>query len=389
MAKQKPTKTPVKGPRAKPLYKPVPDVAARDMPPTTLNRVPTAAAMAYTPEQEALVACGQQASLIQEKPEARQAVQVMIALRRAYAVVHRELSTACEQLQEKAVSKGETPRPELLDFMAQYAAYEASKPFSEHTLMAQITQEVMPWLARTVDRHSASDDGDERLAKDKAEKERRAAPITIGVPHTFGEPAELYRGTEANAGWRGLVLVGWKPAVLWLIDKIVAHVRDQGKEEGSEPTRISRIPASEAEARKGCCDTPKKFHAMLSSLPVEPPGPCDLIVCDDLGAAYTQGYTGRPAGARAGDAYRQFYKLCKAAGAAFIGGVLLPTRDVSDVEGAMYAQLQTHAHLRAVTIEADDQTAFCRIIVGRHAAVFTVSDEELEPPTKILTAGDL
>lgn len=326
-----------------------------------------------TPEQSAVIEAGGAAVRLIADPRYRQAHAAMIAFRQGYAVAYRELQTLLAAEPAGAV-------PEMTEsLLVDSAAWEASKPFSEHTLMRGMIETVLPWMATAVDAHSARDERAIRQEREEDEQARRVRPVPIGLDWV-GLPGGLESGDAGGPELgrdRGLVLAGWKPALLWLADRATAAAL-AGTPAATVVRFFAAAPHREASrhlvrlARKqweGCCnDNNGLARAMGRHAYQQLPAPPDLLVCDDMAAAYTRSYLGRPTGATAGDAHKKFSRWCGEAGCAFLGLVPRDDREPFEVRTPEFEQLRTFAHLRRVDV-ADDGDGNYLISIGAGAAV--------------------
>jgi len=341
-----------------------------------------------TPAQEALETCGQwYKSLAECKPEFVTAVATMINLRRAYAVVYRELNELVDAHREEVEKKGEDVPHALVDFTIQYAMYVASKPFNEHDVMQGMIETVMPCLAEVADKHTTIDEKEHIEEKAKENEARRTRPVPISLKHS---PAQ--EGTSLTRD-RALVLAGWKPAVLWLLDQVCEEVlkaRDdqvytvlrmvqQKPEAKDQHARLVRIGGG---AWVGCTNTDRDLDVMVMKFVANTvSAPIDLVVCDDMGVANTTGFIGRPKPACAGDANKRFRKWCDGMATAFVGALPFDDKELPDFSGSEFEQLKTFSHLRPVQVldGADfDKGDHYRLIVGTDASVFDVPKHILD-----------
>lgn len=323
------------------------------------------AAVAATPEQSAWAGGARAARRLLQDDDAVEVFHAMIAMRRIYAVAYRELAGMVDAA---------ALDPMTLDVLVGAAMHEAAQPFDERELMQKVVNAVMPWLARTVDKHLDADRDAARAEAREREEERRSRAIPLGFDYDL-VPAEL-RGLDPPPGElgrdRGLVLVGWGPALGWLADRITAAAAAAGL----NTLRLARAARPEdASARlvrfalndwEGCCNSKRALgEARVKWDRAATIGRTDLIVCDDLTKAYTKSYTGRPLGAVAGDAHRRFDQLCKVEGAAFVGLIPLSDPELRDTTGPEFEQLRTFAHLRQVACDVVDDGAAYLVRVGR------------------------
>jgi len=310
-----------------------------------------------TADQERLVQCGEAYQRAAEKhPRIKTAVAAMIGIRRMYAVAYAELLAQVEAADPKlALPAG------FADFCVQYAAYQASKPFDEHELMRGVTETVLPWVGAVVDRH-VNEERSAAMADQAARNEaRRVEPIPLGFRHCVGQ--EL----TAQPRDKTLVLVGWKNAVLWLLDQVGSKVPgvlvrlNSGQDGEISATTVCVPPQRWAK----CATSDRTLDGMVDReiAPVVG-GPVDLVVCDDLAAAITTAFLGRPAAADAGDAHRRLRKWCDVMGAGFVAGLPTLAPGAPDVSGPEFEQLRTFTHLRPVVVVPAPAEGYYRVTVG-------------------------
>jgi hypothetical protein len=332
-----------------------------------------------TEEQRALVAAAESVAPLMQQPEIRRVLGAFIAFRQAYALAYREL-------QDRLAAYPDL-HPMAEDLLVQSSIAESNKPFDEHALMDGFINTVLPWAADVVDRHAAKEEVEVRTAKLEAQEAKRKTPIPIGFKHT---PQQEDGILERD---RPLVLVGYQPALLWLLDQITTHillakkpaftvirfVEFAPKEKMTGDLRLVRLPVSKW---KGCANSVKGVPTVMGThvadkLTDQP----DVLICDNMLHAHTDSFTGRAEGAIAGDANKRLAAWCKEASAALIGCVPLQSREAPILTDQEYEQLKTFTHLRSVAVleTADDLAAdHVRIIISHNVAVFDVPKETLE-----------
>lgn len=347
---------------------------------------------ALNTEQEAFARAASWANKLQTKANYRAALATLIAARQLYAVVYTELQ---QLLEKEGADQPEWARPHPLteDLFIQAAMHKASQPFSEHDLFQGMASVVMPYLAEVIDRHTEEDEKTAKLQQEEMEKERRARGIPIGfLVDVTDEQAVIDRQ-------RPLTLVGWSSAVYWVLHEItrtvcqhddqfvyqVIHFVDGQIRPGDSHARLLRVGRSLWE---GCADNRNRMPTVMAVLLDKLTTPPDLIVCDNLAAAYTRGFLGRPHSANAGDGNKGISRWCKEAGCALLGGVPLDEEANPDVSHPCYEQLRTFTKLRPVLTEnlADGKI---RIRVGRSTHYWDVDRSELDAvaPRNIQTVG--
>lgn len=363
------------------------------------NPQATAGPMAEVPVPQREIAAAIMHRLIDSRENIAQTVAAMMASRQLYAVAVRDLElitagfpeaerlalfqAALSQLKEPLA---EPPDPlatfELVEEMLiQAAAYGASKPFSDATLYLGLKKTVLPWLEKTVQRHNRLAAKEKQVEIEAYEQARRERPVPIGMVHTEGKEPTLPRD-------RSLVLFGWRPAVLWVLDQMVtgalAARDDQLYTVIRLMTKATKVTPQAHLLRLGgrdwedCCKNgtswPKLFQSRLFPQLSDPP---DLLVVDDLAYAgkSTSLLGGSPA-RMAGNAQKRFRDWCNKIGCALVGGVLFDNQELVSPASMEWEQLRTFTTLRAVSVVATGDNY--RITLGRDAAFFTVEKAVLD-----------
>jgi hypothetical protein len=333
-----------------------------------------------SPDQRSIQAAGRLAAELMQRPEWRSLTAALVSMRQGYAIAYRELQRLCDGLRSGYEERGE-PMPLVEDFLIQYAMWEASKPFTEHDWWQSMFRSVLPWLADVIDQHAAAEEEEARAEQQRQEKERRARPLDIGFSHSLGADGPTL------ARERSLVLVGYRPAVLWLLDRLCNHVlsathgppcwvvRFLTTAPGRDGAR-DRLVRVGGTAWHGFANSWRQLERSLAEhLEDQLTSPPDLVVVDDLAWANTTGFVGRPGPARAGDAHRHVRRWCDEVGAALVGGVLLEDDGPVDITAPEYEQLRTFTYLRPVHVLRPEKGQ-CRVLVG-NSATLDVDEESL------------
>lgn len=327
--------------------------------------VPAIVPEGETAEERALIAAQQCVNRIIKDKAISQTLIAMVTCRQLYAVAYREM-------QDNLAAYPEGTIPDMTeDVLMGSAMHHAALPFSEHTVMQSVVTTLLPWVADVIDRHTSADEEAEVEAKAARERERREKAIPLGFDPTT-VPQEARIDPEEPVGVlprdRGLILVGWHPALLWLIDRIL-----QGVLEAQLVTvRLSDVARrAEASSRMirlggghwyGCCNTKAGIpRLILDSITTKVSGSIDLLVCDNMVKAYTKSYIGRADGATAGDAHKRFAEFAKGVGCGFIGLVPRQEQDVVNITGPEFEQLRTFARVLAVNVTRGPETYTVRV----------------------------
>lgn len=348
-----------------------------------------------TDEQRTFVAAGAWARKLMGKPKYKAAVAALIAARQLYVVAYHELQDALA---------AETPPPHEMtqDMLVQSAMHEAAKPFDLNNTIGGFMGSVLPWLGDVADAKNKAEAAAVLKEQQELDDLRRSTPLDIG----FRYDPELEEPSLPRD--RSLVLVGWRPAVEFVIDQIVNAVlvsrreamlstvvrfqREQPRR-GEENVYLIRLGV---ERWRGFCNTANGVIKVTSEyVAPQMSHPADLIVCDDLGAALTTGFKGRPIGAVAGDAHKRLRDVAKREGAGVVAGVPLDFKGFAEISGPEWEQLRTFTTVRPVRVleSADNlDPGKYRVFVGRSAHYWEVDkavlDGAAEPASKLYT-GEL
>jgi hypothetical protein len=310
----------------------------------------------------------------------------MMAARRSYGVLYAEL-------QRLLAAHIPEPDPLTEDLFVLSAAHLAARPFSEHELMQQDIKEMLLALATVVDAHARSDEIEVSKERTDREKIRFERPVPLGFRPDAAWCVEAE--TPVLPKSRPLVLVGPKGAVLYVLDRIVEAASAPELDHQAVRYAVRKPEVDECShkltvlgpsAWAGCADKRKGVAMVMGEHVMDRlSAPPDLLVVDDMAAAYTRGYLGRHAGASAGDANKAIFAWCKTAGCCLVGGVFDPD---SNVTSMAYEQLRNFSYLRPVTVitEAVDlPEGKVRIMVGGYQR-FDVAAEEISEPDRIVLA---
>lgn len=337
--------------------------------------LPALVAEAHTVEQRAVAEAGDRLRALMRQPRFRAILNGMISARQQYALWYREWQEALAE--EKDV-------PLLTeDLLVGAAMHRAAQPFTEHDLVQALISDTLPALADVIDKHTARDA--EATLADRADKdkERRARALPIGFKHS-PDCAEPVLARD-----RPLVLVGWEPALLWLVDQVVRALL-AAKEPCTVVRLMDSVPKEAPHQRVirlgpsawlGCCNSNTSLALCMGThvadkLTYQP----DLLVCDALDKAFTRSFVGRPRAASAGDANKQFAKWCAAGGCAMLGLLGTDEKEYPDIRAPEYEQLRIFTWLRPVCVlDVEDKY---HIVVHHDAARFEVAKSEVDAYTR-------
>jgi hypothetical protein len=337
-------------------------------------------------DQELAVEASQ---ILIEREAYRRVVGAMVAFRQGYAMAYNDL---------ERLLAAEKDVPSLtLEVLIQSASYQASREFDEKVLLQGFEETVFPWMVETLQRHESEDGHSRRVDRDSREEARRAVPVPIGISQDLGVAPQLERHES-------LVLVGWKPAVLWLLDEattcaLAANVKAGVERYLFSVTRLSCLRSRGrsmnrvddnyrilyGEAWDNSCKSNAEFARRLAKYKAD--GLVDLLVIDDIPHAKKDTIqvgdvsdilkAGRPAG----NAHKIIRRWASEVGAAVLAGVCLEEKGDIDLTTPVWEQLKTFSFLRPVTVmeEADNlEENHYRILVGRNACYFDVPKEVID-----------
>lgn len=320
---------------------------------------------------------GAQARAFMTKDSFREVIGSMLAFRQGYVMAYNAL--------QRLLDRETDVHPLVADVLVQSAAHGAAQAFDEQILLKGYQETVFPWMLRTVAQHNAEDREELKKQFEAEEEARRQRDVPIGVALDPGGSLSLPRS-------QSLVLTGWRPAVLWVLDQIVTHTlaaRDQqtytvvrfqaGTTQQKPDAYLLRLGGK---AWAGCCNSnsslPKLAAAAIYPLLQLPP---DLLVVDDLPAAITNGLVGRASASVAGDAHRRLRKMANEVGCGLVGAILQPTEDPPDLSPPPWENLRTFTTLRPVKVireAANLAPGQVRILVGRNAHYWDVDQAVLD-----------
>ena len=325
-------------------------------------------------------------SLLLQNKDLVQCVGAMLASRQLYAMALHDMDFRVDQLDEADEDKAA-----LKEIFISSAAQQASNPFEETELFTGMQQTVMPWMEKVSKEHTDAELVVRQEEYAAAEQERRARGVAINFTY------EQVTDDEGNVSdvssldrERSLVLVGWEPAVLWVLNKVLSAATEPEALLDEETPRqimlLSRTNKLHQDPRiltvggKGWEDCaksngswPKQFLAEYLDKVKEP---LDLFVVADLPYART-GFNFQSDSAKASDAQKVLRKWATGMGSAMIGAVPLGTEKLPDLNTPDWEKLRMFSTLRGVTAKERDNGNY-DIKVGLFAKFDDVSKEELE-----------
>jgi hypothetical protein len=313
----------------------------------------------------------------------QQCVGTMIASRQLYAMAVKDLELQVRDLPE------EDSHELLEECLIQAAGAQAAKPFDENALYVGFQETVYPWMIKTVKRHNEEEEREHKQEMDDLENARRARPLPVGI--NFDPELE-----DALPRERGLVLVGWEPALRWVMDQMVTNVlatrdREQlffvirlmeavNKDEEIDEKVQRQLFRLGGKFWKNCCKSNKSWPILFQTKILEHlTDPPDLLVCDNLCSA-TENIIGAGRSSRAaGHAHKKFRDWCLKAGCGFLGGVPQESKDPPNLGGPEWEQLRTWSCLRPVWVkDSENQVQSYNVCIGRDTVIATVPKSTLD-----------
>ena len=321
--------------------------------------------------------------LVNQRMEVKRAFAVMMFSRQLYAVAVKDLllrledipATQHEKMLELALRNEnvEIPAGEKVDpatifglvdeALVQTCQHAASQAFREQDLIPAFNAVVKPWFDKVLVEHVKREQEESKLVWEASEKVRVARPVPLGLVYDQERKEALERK-------KPLFLVGWAPAVAYLLDKITEHVIKAGDEQvyqvvrllrqlkpnvDSKPiSRLVRLGGKEWEnvfkARDGM---DKLFvNKVVTQLHVA----VDLFVIDDAchaakaGSLALRRETAASAASKAEQVNKALIPFLKKTGSAAVVGVPLANMELPTLEGVNWTQLDQRAFLRTVLV---------------------------------------
>jgi len=304
--------------------------------------------------------------LMSKNARMSQCVGTMVAARQLYAV-------CCNDLDRQITKLPEAQQHELLaECLVQAATHQAAKEFDENDLFMGFQETVWPWMQATIALHNAEEKVERSKELDELESLRRHRKIPLGIKYDPDLGDELRRNDS-------LVLVGWEPAVRYLIDTIMTNVLTaRVPEQLFHIIRLMKAAPTKAEAQrqltrlggkdwKNCCKSstswPKLFQGRLLD---QLSDPLDLLIVDDLAHAY-EGLSISGESRNAGEAHKRLRQWSTKMGCGLLGGVPLLSKEIPDLSGAGWHNLRIFSTLRSVWIEEQSDPLYYTLRIGRDA----------------------
>jgi hypothetical protein len=224
-----------------------------------------------------------------------------------------------------------------------------------------------------------------------SEQERRSRRVSIGLLYD----QVMQEDGTCEEVWsldrdRALVLVGWRPAVLWAINNILKDITAIGSLSDPETPRQSvllsrevpmqedpRILAIGENAWANCAKSNTSWaKTFLGTYLDKLKDPLDLFVVTDLLHA-RKGHGFQSISSRANDAQKTLRKWTTKMGSAFVAGVLLESQKLPDLNSPDWEKLRLFTNLRGVSVEVNDDETY-NILIGRFSRVENVPKKDVE-----------
>jgi hypothetical protein len=328
--------------------------------------------------------------LVKNRADIRLTHGVMIFARQLYIVAVKDMELKVGAFTEKdrerwldlaladaAKEEAQLPDgPEPLDKQGIFALVEEAfnrnarfvvdRGFEERDVAAAY-KEVGKWLEGALAEHIRHEKAARRAQQDAVEQSRKARPVSLGTPFHAELQDKLRRDQP-------LVLVGWEPALRWLManimDYVVALADEQvyqvvrlvdrkfsREEEKAVKEKRGKLVQVSANRWKDCGRGRKDMEAcfMEHILPLIT-GPMDLLVVDNLAwAASSTGIAVRQhvldsVGRKAAAVNKILRAFCKDAGSAMVAGVPLPDTALPNFSSPVWDQLMQFSFLRGVQV---------------------------------------
>lgn len=302
--------------------------------------------------------------LVLNDSEFGQLVASMLASRQLYAMCMYELDMLCDKTDftgkayknlELSGDVEESHIPMLKEVLINSAAVQAQQPFDEKLLFNGFVKTVFPWMQQVVVEHNKLQTTAEKKEFDDKNAERIATPLNLGV-QWFPESV-TNSGAEIGRA-KSVMLVGFEPAVRWVLDKITGAALEEGSNvnqvlvlnSGGKPTHPENEVCYVAEGEwEDVANTNAEFGRMYAkNVADQLTAPVDLLIVDDLRHA-TPSHDFSSMHFTANEGQKKLKKWCDKLGCLLIGCVGLG-RDLqpNELNRPEFETLRTHNILRAV-----------------------------------------
>ena len=362
-------------------------------------------------------------SLAQYNQEVQLAMAAMLAGRQIYAFAVQELDKLLGTIHEikvldapvsatadavtpepKTHTEDRPPHPLAVEVLIQSVANRGNQAFDPTQLLEGMGQIVLPWMHNHLKQLLVAQEEYKNKAIEAAKAARKAHRVPIGIPLDKGLDGRLDRT-------KGLVLVGYGPAVRYLLDYAVntaLAVRDEDHPnkvlsvirfceqmpQASQHERLARMPRKLWERISGSDKVLGQLlhdHIFNQMRTLQ-----DLVVADDLTGLGRDLSAGRRQdheinAYRAADGCKMLLKWAKHSGFALLAGVPSPTEKPVGLREGAWEHLRSQVTVRSVTVirkacpQAPDLAeGKVRLIVGKDAFFVDVAPEAIAPPNVVI-----
>jgi hypothetical protein len=308
----------------------------------------------------------------------RQLVGSMVASRQLYAMAIHDLDLRFESDKLPYSKVAEEDRVPLKEIFVSSAATQASHPFEENDLLAGFHNTVIPWMKDVSSLHTAEE---ARLLKEEyaeAEKVRRAENVSLGLGLLPDDEDELDRE-------RSLVLVGWAPALAYLVGKVIDHSLSKALDfnqvihlaKMSSKNPDHRLLEIGGKAWENCAKSNSSWGKIFTEKYLDKvSGPVDLFIVSDLSATAT-GSTFQGVASICSSAQYRLRKWATSMGSAMIGCIPFPDQQAVELNTPDWEKLRMFSRLRFVSVETRTDGNY-DILVGRTAKIKNVPKGDVE-----------
>ena len=308
----------------------------------------------------------------------RQLVGSMVASRQLYAMAIHDLDFRLESNKAPYDKISEEDRSPLKDIFISSAATQASHPFEENDLLSGFHSTVIPWMKEVSSLHTAEESRLLKKEYEASEAARRAENVSLGLGLTPDDEDELDRE-------RSLVLVGWAPALSYLVGRVIDHSLSKALDfnqivhlaKTSRKNPDHRLLEIGGKAWKNCAKSNSSWGKIFAEKYLDKvSGPVDLFVVSDLSATVA-GNTFQGIASICSSSQYRLRKWATNMGAAMIGCIPFPDQKVVELNTPDWEKLRMFTRLRFVSVETRTNGNY-DILVGRTAKVKNVPKGDIE-----------
>lgn len=261
---------------------------------------------------------------------------------------------------------------DLLEHVFLQSTSGAAGRFTSEALQQGLKDVVIPWMEKVVPFHDQAEREYQLEVAKTQDDARRARRVPLGIKFDAQLGSDLSRD-------KPLILVGWGPAVLWVLDQMVQYAIQAHDDQLYAVARLfAKAPKIEpnkqlcrigGKAWENCCRTNKSFYELFAAkLLPQLQAPLDLLVVDDLPYAVSGvGLIQGDIGTKTNVAQKRLHDFCRKAGAALIGAVPLLDGKLPNLNAPAWEACRNFCNLRVVqATEVGEQYS---IVVGNTEAV--------------------